>query len=285
MLRDSVREQIPDATVEMSALSELTLLLDDDKTRIYDSHQGFDVADFSLVVFRTISGQLEAAIAVAAYCRKKGIPYIDRYIPAIGNFKMSCAFVRWEHGLLVPRTLYGPPESIQRVAAEGTLGWPIVVKADDGRKGQNNYLAHSAAEVQQIVATHPDTRFVVQAFIPNDGDYRILVLNDKPCLVILRKAAHGSHLNNTSQGGSAILVPLKEVPSDILRLARHAASLEKLVVAGVDVIIDRPTGRLYILEVNRAPQLTTGVRVDLKMQYYAETLRDILATNAKKGAQ
>lgn len=278
-LRDLVREQLPDVTVEMSALSDLTLSLNGKDARIYDDTQGFDVADFDLVVFRTTYGQTEIAISVAAYCRKKGVTYIDQYMPNIGNTKLSCAFVRWEHDLPVPPTVYGPASSMERVARQGTFGWPLVVKADRGKKGKDNYLVRTVAELGPILAEHADKHFVMQTFIPNAGDYRILVFNGKVRAAILRTAGEGSHLNNTSQGGAAELLDIATVDPAILELSIKAAELERLAIAGVDIITKEETGEPFILEVNRAPQLATGANVAIKMQEYGRALQELLEDN------
>jgi endo-1,4-beta-xylanase len=89
----------------------------------------------------------------------------------------------------------------------------------------------------------PDApKYILQNFIPNDGDYRILVLNNKPVMAIKRVAAEGSHLNNTSQGGTASRVALDAMPSEALDVAVRATRLAKLAVAGADIIIDNQTG-------------------------------------------
>jgi glutathione synthase/RimK-type ligase-like ATP-grasp enzyme len=282
-LRDLVREHMPDDTaVEMSAISELTFVIDGQSARVYDTEQGYDLADFDLVVFRTMYGQPEACIAIAAYCRKKGIPYIDQYIPEVGNTKFSCAFIRWEHNLPVPPTAYGPAAQVASLAASGAFGWPVVVKADRGKKGQDNFLAHTPEEVQRILTEHEGKRFVMQAFIPNKGDYRILVFNGKPKMAMLRQASGDSHLNNTSQGGSATLVPLEELAPEIIDIAITASSLERLAIAGVDIIIDAKTSRSYILEVNRAPQVATGGFADQKIQLYSQALQELVNSEGER---
>lgn len=277
-LRDRVREDMSDVQVDMSALSELTFVVSGDKARIFDANQGYDVADFDLVVFRTIYGQVDAAIAVAAYCRKHAVPYVDEYIPQIGNTKLSCAFIRWEHDLPVPPTAYGPAASLAALAEDGELGWPLVVKADNGKKGDDNFLIEDVDELNRCLVERPDVHFVMQTFIPNKGDYRIVVMNYVSRMAILRTAAPGSHLNNTSKGGGSGLVSLDTLDPRIVQLAVDAAKLEKLAVAGVDIIVDAQTGKPYILEVNRAPQIATGAYVDEKMKHYTTALRELLET-------
>src|SRR5690606_3292372 len=99
--------------------------------------------------------------------------------------------------------------------------------------------------------------------IPNEGDYRILVFGGKPVLALYRRSQEESHLNNTSQGATADLVSVDAIDPTIVADVIQAAAVEKFEVAGVDAMIDRVTGRHYILEVNQSPQLATGAFPDL----------------------
>ena len=273
--RDALRERLTgEVQVEMAAIKQLTFVLDGQKTRIYDAEQNFDVADFDLVVFRTIGKLKEEAIAIAAYCRSKNIKYIDGYIPKIGINKLSCAFIRWEHDLPVPETVYGPAESV--FSQVSVTGLPAVLKASDGKKGRDNYLVNSPEAIQEILSSNPEKTFVLQKFIANDGDLRLVVLNDRVRLIISRQAQNSTHLNNTSQGGKAELIPLESVPPDVIELALQATKLEQLSVSGVDIIEEQNSGRYYILEVNRAPQIGTGEFVDEKLEAYARALAELV---------
>lgn len=272
--RNLIQEKMPEATkLEIAALNRLTYVLDGDNTRIYDAKQGFEVADFDAVVFRVVGQRRDEAVAVAAFCRKKSIPYIDSYIPLVGS-KLGSAFVRWEHNLPTPKTIHGPVETM--VNEIPTVGLPAVLKATNGKKGRDNYLINSADELRQYVLAPDAPQFILQNFVRNDGDYRFLVMNDSVRLVIHRRASGTSHLNNTSQGGSASLIPIETVSEEVIKLARDAAALDGLQVSGVDLIQDLDTGEYYILEVNRAPQITTGGFVDEKMAEYAKALQELV---------
>lgn len=273
--RDLLREHVSsDVQVEMASLSELLFVLDGDSTRVTSPTQTFDLADFDLIVFRTVGKRLEEAIAAAAYCRKKGIPYIDTYLPQIGNAKLSCAFVRWEHDLPVPKTIYGPLEAM--IGEVSTVGIPAVLKADAGKKGRDNYLVKSTDEIREHVSAEDAPTFVLQNFIPNKGDLRLVVMNGKVRLILKRTASGDSHLNNTSQGGSVELVPIEDLPKSAIDLALKATELEKLAVAGVDLIQNQETAEYFILEVNRAPQIATGGFAEQKTIVYAKALEEIL---------
>ena len=116
---------------------------------------------------------------------------------------------------------------------------------------------------------------MLQEFIPNDGDYRILVAGDN-ILGIERKAVEGSHLNNTSQGGSARLVSQDVLPEGMIADARRIARHLDMTIAGVDALIDKHTGEYYFLEVNSQPQLMSGAYVNQKEQLIGVSLSALL---------
>ena len=102
-----------------------------------------------------------------------------------------------------------------------------------------------------------DLDFILQEFVPNDGDLRIVTIDYKPKLAILRQGG-ADHRNNTSLGGTADLLDLAEVEPAAIELATAAAAALEIKLAGADVMKHHTTGEYYVLEVNRTPQLATG---------------------------
>jgi glutathione synthase/RimK-type ligase-like ATP-grasp enzyme len=91
----------------------------------------------------------------------------------------------------------------------------------------------------------------------------LIIGNDDP-LVIKRTAAEGTHLNNTSQGGSAEL--MAELPEEVISFAKKIASELKMTIAGVDALQNKDTSEYFFLEVNSQPQLVTGAFVPEKIE-------------------
>ncbi len=277
-LTDGAEQRLVNTSVKVTALSELTYITGTTMTAIYDNAQGFDIADFDLVVFRTVGDWFEWGVAAAHYLQQKNIKFIDEYLLTEARGKLACSFAR-QHAVPVPLTIYAKGidnmnEAIRRAGME----FPIVFKADIAKKGDDNYLIASQHEFEQKFAAIGDKAMLAQAHIPNDGDYRLLTLNGKVKLAFLRKAAAGSYLNNTSKGGTAHMVELSELSPRMIDDAEIAAKLERLQVAGVDLIVDKRTGKHFILEVNRAPQVATGAFNNEKMDAYAAGIQEILDT-------
>ena len=275
-----------DSKVEfvVSFLDDFLFVINGTQASIRDLRQDFDVADFdSVMMWLSLNQNQAEMIAIAAYCRKRKVHYADDYIPYVyGDFgdKLGSAFVAWEHGLNVPDTLFGSHQTIAEHYDHFEL--PVILKSVHGGKGNNNYLIHDAAELQQILESNPDTKYVLQQFIPNDGDYRVLVFGGKPTLVIYRRASGNSHLNNTSQGGTAKTVDLSTISPAVKTLAKLAAHVGKVEIAGVDIMLDKDTGEPYLLEVNRLPQIASGSFIDDKLQAYRNYFAKL---NTKKSAK
>lgn len=270
-----------DVHVENCEISELFFEVGETDIRIYHPEKQFDIRDFDLVIIRHIGAFAVEAHAITLYCEHFGVQYTDTYLNRLLlDNKMSTEFLLWTQGVTcMPRTFYGPVDELARRLPE--LGNKVIVKDNEGSKGRLNFVVESEAQLRTIVSEHPTVHFVLQEFIPNDSDLRVLVLNGHPSLVIRRSGDGSTHLNNTSQGGRAELVPLDAVSREILEVSVAAAEITKLQVAGVDVVVDKETGKFFILEVNNAPQVSSGSFKDEKVVVYADMILSLLGQSHK----
>ncbi len=80
-------------------------------------------------------------------------------------------------------------------------------------------------------------------------------MGDAVPMVIKRIATEGTHLNNVSQGGKAVVVPVTSLPEVVVDMSTKAAAFFGRQVAGVDMVQSLDDGRYYCFEVNRSPQI------------------------------
>ena len=273
---DKIRHLVSDdVIIENCEISELFFELDAESVAIYHPKKEYDIREFDLVIVRFVGEYLVEAHAVAVYCETFGIQYTDTYFNRLLLDKLSAQFALWFDGIRNwPRTMYGPVEEMKRRLPE--FGEKAVLKDNKGSKGRLNFVVFSPEQLQLIIDENPGIFFVLQEYIPNKGDLRVLVLDEVASLVIRRTGNGSSHLNNTSQGGVAEIVPLNDIEPDILRMAERAAKLLKLQVAGVDVMYDERTNEPYLLEVNNAPQISSGSFIDEKADLYANMIQSML---------
>ena len=70
--------------------------------------------------------------------------------------------------------------------------------------------------------------------------------------------AEGEFRNNARNGADERFVDVAEIPEEIRTMAIRASGCLGLFWSRADIIIDRETGRPYLLEVNRYPGITAG---------------------------
>lgn len=243
--------------VSWAYLDDLLYSLDMTKgVGLYDSRNQREIQDYSVVYFRYWAVQEGHAIAAARMCKMLGVPFIDDEIIRAGTRnKLSQYTCLLEAGIAIPKSLMGAPEVLCEYYERYGFTFPFIMKDKGGARGEGNYLVHDGAEMRAVTAKHPGVTFIIQEFIPNDGDYRVFVVGGKAELLIYRTGANGSHLNNISQGGSAKIVPMSDLPAEVVAQSERAAVTFGRDVAGVDLVLSKADGKYYCFEVNRAPQI------------------------------
>jgi glutathione synthase/RimK-type ligase-like ATP-grasp enzyme len=261
---------------------------EDGSADVIDMVSGRSMSDAALVYMKGKWGLPEEASALANYLLHRGVPFMDT--SALGSVmsKIATTMRLWGHGVAVPFTLYVRRHDRMAEALlsyKSELGERFILKDAQGAKGKLNFFV-TYAEALAVLEQNPDVQFVAQRFIENDGDYRVGVYVGKSAFAIARKGSGDTHLNNTSAGGTATYLPVNELPAKYRSLAEKASRAVDLQVSGVDIIIDRITGKPYILEVNQGSQIVTGAYTAENMMAFSNALEGaVRGRYARKRAQ
>ena len=252
---------------------DLEFWLDGTESTISISDSNIQLTDFDEILALTTPSHehIHVMSALACYARRHQIKMLDDEFTNTSG-KLYEMWRLWEQDVAVPKTAYGSLEFLAKAFVENLGGESAVLKSTHGAKGRDNYLVTSVQEITEIMTNHPETDYILQEFIPNDGDFRVICFNYEPQMVIYRSASGNDHRNNTSLGGTAKIIPLAETDEIVLRLANEAAKSLNIKFAGVDIICNRETGSYSILEVNRTPQLATGSYIEEKTELLKQYL-------------
>lgn len=236
---------------------------------------GEDLAAYDIVHFKT-SETRDITASLARYCVSHGVKIFD---PAILNFPTTSKLYEYtllsDGGIKIPDSIFVTPsvlvESFDSIKEE--LGLPFVAKGVHESKGNYNYLINSHKDLKR--ATSDSLRdgiyLIAQKFIPNKGDYRVLVMGQKIELVIERnKTSDDTHLNNTSAGADAKLHAVSHLPEQVRHDSLRAARIMERDIAGVDMMQGSDDGVWYCLEVNDGPQIATGAFTEEKQRAFAQ---------------
>jgi glutathione synthase/RimK-type ligase-like ATP-grasp enzyme len=237
------------------------------------------IDNYSAVYIKHWHAAEEAAFVLTHYAIRHGIAVIpsecSRIVP---KTKFGETFYMALNDLPVPDSIYFASAQTyltHEKTITDLLGDEFIFKAADGKKGSDNYLIKSHAQLQDVLRNTPNQVFIAQRFIENDGDYRIINFGNELKIAIHRTREEGTHLNNTSQGGDGELIRIEDVRHDVRDIALKAASLFGRDIAGIDVVIGKD-GHAYLFEVNYSPQLTTGTYLEVKREYLADYFRKII---------
>ena len=234
-----------------------------------------DILSYDLVIFRNASRFSALAAPVCLYLAHHKVPYTNGMEgPGFYIGKIAQMFLFALNGLPVPDSLVvRNPEALVSFLPRFSDG-RLIVKDNNGLRGRHNFLVQPGYDLRAFLESQ-EKIYIVQPYIPNNGDYRILYMGyERKPLIFKRTGAPGSHLNNTSQGGTAELID--DFPEAAIDTARAAAKLFGRELAGVDILFDEH-GKHFILEVNETPAIASGfmpeAKLDLLDGYIQERLR------------
>ncbi|MEO6761352.1 MAG: RimK/LysX family protein [Candidatus Saccharimonadales bacterium] len=240
-----------------------------------------DLASYRLVYFKTHNLYIDRSAAVAEYLNFRGRRFFDK---EVGNYTSTSKLTEYMKlncsGIAVPASVCASNNYLRDNFDKlvELLGTPFVMKEVRSNLGKNNYLISTKSDFEKILSSALKTDlYMVQAYVPNDGFFRLDVFGQRVGLAVWRsrhvhKDALKAHLNKPKGGVNARIVEVKDVPEEAIELAIESADCMGRQVAGVDLVQDKNTKKWYVLEVNYAPELRGGSFVPEKVKAVAEWL-------------
>lgn len=277
VIEESIRSLSSKPTVMTTLLDEILIDISTDTIELFDTRNNRSLSAYDVLILRGHGfGYLVDIMGVMTlYAKKHSIKMVNEYAVIRDSSKLLQNAHFNLNGMNIPRTLYVNRGLLEQ---RGLSSWsfPSVMKQVNGTHGNNNFIVKNWEDVRQIFVREPVKRYILQEFIPNDGDYRLLLGGDS-MLAFRRMSVGGSHLNNTSQGGTAEIVDIEaEIPRLIIEQSKHISRQYGMTISGVDVIKSKETNEFYFLEVNMQPQLINGVFPEEKKVLLREMIESFM---------
>jgi glutathione synthase/RimK-type ligase-like ATP-grasp enzyme len=215
----------------------------------------------------------DVAYSLALYLHHHGISFWNsEMLSQRSSTKLSTMMQLALSGIPIPATYF----SIDASLVEHIIPLPYVAKGVSASRGEANYLIEKQSDISAYIKQ--GDYMIIQPFLPNDHDLRVICFNGRPELILrrARKPDAQTHLNNTSQGGSATWLNIEDVSPELLTFSNKICKITKREMAGIDLIPDMNSNVGYsCLEVNAVPQLTSGTDVDIKINALARVLNEL----------
>jgi D-alanine-D-alanine ligase len=257
ILAESLKKADPRAEVFLEKTSEVTFFLSGEA--LSAKIQGIDLKDFDFVFFRR-SGREAGNIIL--YLDECGVPFIDEGLrtTTIRGDKLTMLERLAIAGLPIIPTFYCSHEDVDKYFAEiaEKLGIPVIVKEIHEHYLKGIYVVRSKDDFKKVVKKYKrdeKKRFVFQPFMDFKEEYRLLVLGGEVRSINLRTARNFEELKVGYVDEDEIekYLPVEDFPEKLKSLAVRAAGVLGLQVAGVDLCVEKGSGKVFVLEVNRGP--------------------------------
>lgn len=240
--------------VELVPIHYSQVVLKGKRGRVDLFFKGTSLAQFDLFYFRSVGDRNEVLPLLLEYAQEKNIPVVDEYLLRLGGAwrkkKSTEAMILLRAGVSYPDSFFVSNRDDLRRYLE-TYPKPLVMKSTSGRHGVSTFLVRKKEEIERVIQGRERVNFLIQEFIPNEGDYRLFLVGYRVVGGFKRQRKENQLVLNRSQGGS---VPLKKIPLLVKKEAEKAARVLGIEVAGVDLVEDKRTGKVVVIEVNQAPE-------------------------------
>lgn len=137
-----------------------------------------------------------------------------------------------------------------QAVSKQVLSFPLIQKPRGGVLGIDVKLIRSPSDLADISNL---SRYIWQPYIPNHGDYRVLVIGGLAIGSMHRSAAKGRITNNISQGGTGSKVNDQALASTLESMSQQIQRAIPLDIVGIDIIQSLSDKRFYFLELNIMP--------------------------------
>lgn len=270
ILRETAAKQGRKLDLKLGTLDEMWIEVRDNVLTVTDPTSGKELKEFDFIDFNWWGRAKQQALAVATYLKMHNVPFLTAELGELPVSDKIGEMAKMANGnVALPDTFISSGSQIaQAFQSNPPIPFPVIMKDAGAYGGKNNYLVHDHAAMLEIIERNSDIDFLVQEFIPNDCDYRCLVLGGEIKLVLRRARGEnsGTHVNNTSSGGEGTVVDVDTISQKAKDMVLDAArSMNRLQFSGVDLIINKNTGEPYVLEVNQTPEIEEGAEPEEKM--------------------
>lgn len=178
--------------------------------------------------------------------------------------------------LPVPRSIYGGLDFLKNKAIK-EFEFPVIIKGSRGDRRKQVFKLYGEEDFEarieelKLIEENGENKYMLQEYIVNEEDYRVMVLGNK--VLGTMKRAIGDNPKIKDQYSQVSL------PEKIEKLTIEAAKICGVAIAGVDIVFrNKDFDKPLFYEVNRSPSYdrfmeSTGINVPKEIVKYLANLK------------
>lgn len=286
LFTEIISRHMENTEVNLAKISDLYFYIDDKNVEV--EIDGNSIKDYDLVYIRRAGADFSILASTLAVCLNHlGIKFIDTSWGEIGPMgsKFTSLVRLAKIGSPIMPTIYIWSTKIEQYQERivKTLGLPLIAKEVATQRGKGVYKINSLSDfdkLPKVDAEGKENQYLFQKFASLGDEFRLLVLGDK--VGVWEKkivTVSGEFRHNVSLGAKEEFLDIDEIPSSLEDIAVAAAKALNLQIAGVDVAMDKTTGKYILIEVNRGPGFTYDTKISPEITNIAKFLENIANEN------
>jgi ribosomal protein S6--L-glutamate ligase len=210
---------------------------------------------------------------------------LDKIVPCINNYpsfeltedKFQTNYLLRNHGVATPDFRLCHRDDAKRLKKFIREWKQMVYKPTDGWGGVGLTKIDNEETLNTLLPflNQMDLRFFyVEKYIDYDRtDYRVDIVDGEYIGCYGRRAGGTDWRTNVTSGGSVFL---RDPEEEVIELAKKAAKITGLEIAGVDIIYDRKKREYLVLEVNGIPAFATPEQEKMGLDFNDRKIEKIV---------
>jgi glutathione synthase/RimK-type ligase-like ATP-grasp enzyme len=264
-----LRTKLGTAKIDLAEFRELFIDVDGMKAEIFLNGPNNKLSDYGFVYFRGVDeNSYSFAGSVALYLDRYEIDYADKTYQNMGpsGDKFTSLLKLSFAGLPILHTVFCMRDIIDKSTGNiiARLGLPMIAKEFVSQHGEGIRVIRNKNDFVTLLTEASQKRikqFLFQKYIEIDKEYRFLVMGEE-----VRSVQR--MYRDTSKFRLAIdmerkeeFLPVGDFSEEMKNIAVKAAKVLNIQVAGVDLAIEKGTGKIFLFEVNRGPGFTYDTKI------------------------
>lgn len=243
-----------------------------------------DLSKFDLVFVRRAGKYVRFMGAISKYLDYKHVDFIDPAFREIGMSmdKASSALRLGIKKISMPNTYFCFRSEILKNKEKiiKNLGLPIIAKAINSQRNKNIYILKKIDDFEKLlkrsnVRTHSGKEFIFQKFVDIEKEFRLLIMGGK--VVVLEQKSVRNYkkikVEYLDPNEPSVFLKLNSACQEIHKIALKSAKTLNLDVAGVDIAVEKKTGKNFLIEVNKGPGIVPDAKTSPELKAFSDYVK------------
>lgn len=243
-------EKIPNSQIDFCEYKDIFKI----KTGYY--YDNINLSDYNFVYFGFMSKYSKEAVLLMNYLTSTNVPFITYETFNVYDSKSFGMDLTESLGYKYIPTILTTKLNHKILKEIENFGFPLIVKDPNIDQGKGVFKIDNIEQLKKVFIDCGKNHLMIQKFIPNDGDNRVIVIKNKVELVVKRKMTSTTEFrSNVALGGKAVVTDLPKFVLDMC--VEISKNIPVCDILGFDIIEDISDGSYYVMEINISPHIST----------------------------